>query len=188
MKKLFLIILFGSLVSYGLVAQNTTENKKIKYFKTMIYQHKDTLLTKGFLFEVKDSSVVVLTRSINVYQGINPDWLTEIPVKKIEVIKTRNKKSISTGVLAGLFTGFGLGLIAGSLILQQTESNPKPLDKFEQRTNIIASGLICAACGACIGATLGIIKSKYKINKNWNDYMLNAQALRNKSIKFQLEN
>jgi hypothetical protein len=67
MKKVILIILLGSIIPNAAFAQNITINKKIKFYKTWIYQHKDTLLMKGFLYELKDSSIVVLNKFIEVF-------------------------------------------------------------------------------------------------------------------------
>ena len=188
MKKVVLIILLGSIIPNAAFAQNITINKKIKFYKTWIYQHKDTLLIKGFLFEIKDSSIVVLNKFVDINQEIKTGDLTEIPIKKIEIIKTRNKKGISTGAVAGIFCGLGIGLLAGSLIYEPANSDSHPVDRLDKGAKVVVTGILSAVLGGGIGATVGIAKCSYKINKNWNDYMLNAQSMRNKSIKFQLQN
>jgi hypothetical protein len=187
MKKVILIILLRLIIPNATFAQSTSINKKVKYYKTWIYQHKDTLLVKGFLYELKDSSIVVLNKFIDMNQEIKPDNITEIPIKNIEIIKTRNKKGISTGIVAGIFSGLGIGLIVGSAIYKPQNSS-QTLEEIDKGATVIASGIFSALLGGGIGAIAGTAKSSYKINRNWNDYMLNARSMLKKSIKFQLQN
>jgi len=188
MKKVVLIILLGSVIPGVAFAQSITFNKKIKFYQTWIYQHKDTLLMKGFLYELKDSSIVVLNKFIESNHEIKLDNLTEIPIKKIELIKTRNKKGISTGTVAGIFCGLGLGLIAGALIYEPANSDSEPLDRLDKGAKVVVTGIASALVGGVIGAVLGSSKYRYEINKNWNDYMLNGKSMLNKSILYQLQN
>lgn len=188
MKKVILIILLGSIIPNATFAQYTSINKKVKYYKTWIYQPKDTLLVKGFLYELKDSSIVVLNKFIDMNQEIKPDDLTEIPIKKIEIIKTRNKKGISTGIVVGVAGGFGIGLLVGSLIYEPHNSDSQTIEQIDEGATVIASGIFSAVLGVGIGALGGTAKSSYKINRNWNDYMLNARSMLKKSIKYQLQN
>ncbi len=188
MKKVILIILLGSVIPNTTFAQNTTINKKVRYYNTWIYQHKDTLLMKGFLYELKDSSIVVLNKFIDRNQEIKPDDLTEIQIKKIEIVKTRNKKGISTGIISGVAGGFGIGLIVGSAVYEPGNSDSQTLEDIDKGATVFASGILSAALGGGIGAILGTAKSNYKINRNWNDYMINARSMLKKSIKYQLQN
>ena len=188
MKKVILIVLLGSIIPIAPFAQNTSINKKAKYYHTWIYQHKDTLIIKGFLYELKDTSIVVLNKVIGVNQEIEPNDLTEIPIKKIDVIKTRKKRSTSTGIGIGLISGFGFGLIAGSILYNPDKSNSQTMQHVDKGATVFVTCFFSAILGAGIGALGGTAKSSYKINRNWNDYMLNANSMLKKSIKYQLQN
>jgi hypothetical protein len=188
MKKVILIVLFGSILPNATFAQNITINKKVKYYYTWVYQEKGTTPVKGFLYELKDTSIVVLNKYIARNQEIKPEYLTEIPIKNIEKVKTRNKKSIQTGVFVGLIGSFGIGYLAGSLAYEPDNSDSKSRQRQERSGNGFITGISLTPIGVGIGLIAGTAKASYEINNNWNDYMLNANSMLKKSIKYQLQN
>ena len=109
-------------------------------------------------------------------------------VNKIEMIKTRKKGSLGTGIIAGGLSGFALGGLIGLLLNEKPENDYKPKDNMEYRNSAFSMGLFIGLLGIGIGTIAGTVKMSYEINNNWNDYMRNAGTLIKKSYKYQLQN
>ena len=188
MKAMILFTLIYLCAYIATYSQPKASSRKIKYYHAWIYQGKEDPAIKGFLYELKDSSVVILISIQSSINKFDTSFLIEFPVNKIDRIKTRKKGSLGTGILAGGLSGFALGGLIGLLLNEKPENDYKPKDNLEYGNSAFGMGLFIGLLGAGIGTIAGIVKMNYEINYNWNDYIRNAGTLIKKSYKYQLQN
>jgi hypothetical protein len=187
MKTMILTILCFLCMNIATYTQPNAGSKKIKYYYAWICQGKEYPAIKGFLYELKDSSVVILISTNSRINKFDTSYLLEFPVNKIELIKTRKKGSLGTGIIVGGLSGFTLGGLIG-LLLNEKPDNHKAIDNMEYRTSAFGMGLYIGLIGVGIGTIAGTVKMRYEINNNWNDYLRNAGTLIKKSYRYQLLN
>jgi hypothetical protein len=188
MKAMILFTLIYLCAFIATYSQPNASSRKIKYYHAWIYQGKENPAIKGFLHELKDSSVVILISIQNNINKFDTSFLLEFQANKIQMIKTRKKGSLGTGIIAGGLSGFALGGLIGLLINETPENDYKAKDNMEYRASAYSMGLFMGLLGIGIGTITGTTKMRYKINNNWNDYMRNAGQLIKKSYKYQLQN
>ncbi len=164
-------------------AQDTIQKSKI--FKTWVSLNSEPFKIKGFLFEIKDSSIFV-SNSV-VMQDYNKDKFetVELNINKIEIIKTRRKNSIGKGVLIGAISGFAIGSLIG---LMSGDDPPCSSGewfclRFNSRQKAMMNGIGLSVIGVGIGALMGTIKIKIPIDGNIDKYNQNKDKLRKYSIK-----
>jgi hypothetical protein len=188
MKAMILFTLIYLCAFIATYSQPNASSRKIKYYHAWIYQGNEDPAIKGFLYELKDSSVVILISIQNSINKFDTSYLLEFPVNKIEMIKTRKKGSLGTGIIAGGLSGFALGGLIGLLLNEIPENDYKVKDNMEYRNSAFSMGIYIGLLGIGIGTIAGTVKMSYEINNNWNDYMRNAGTLIKKSYKYQLQN
>lgn len=187
MKRFFLIMLLLCLFWCATCAQEPSINKRIKYYDVWIYQQQEDSVIKGFLYALKDTSIIVLSDVQNVKNKIEPDKLIEIPINKITVIITRITKSKRTAIIIGFIGGFSIGILS-SVLIYESVTNSDPMVYVSPAIYVIPILISSAAVGGGIGVLGGSAKMSYKINGSRTNYLLNAKSMRSKSIKYQLDN
>jgi hypothetical protein len=150
--------------SFGINAQNST--KKNKFHKVWI-KTLDGSKESGILHSVDESSVNI---SKNNYFDI--ENLTYIDRENIDVIKIRRKGKIGKGAWIGAASGAGFGVILG---LATEDSN------WEGAVST-ASGLFFGLVGTGVGAAVGSVKKKVKINGEPSLYKDNLDFLQSISL------
>lgn len=185
MKRLYILLSLCALMSTTSFAQDVTQKKKIKVYKTWISLNNSPHKIKGALYEIKDSSILVSNHR-NPYATSRFETVN-FPVNNIETIKIRKKNNVGSGVLAGAIGGLVVGgLIAG--LLNDKDNPPCVGIGCDLASRLPASEGFTAvflgvACGAGLGYALGSIKVKIPINGNIKNYNKHKDKLREYSIK-----
>jgi len=150
----------------ALNAQDTIQRNKI--YKTWVSLNSEPLKVKGFLFDIKDSSIIVSNSFVIKDFSTEKYRITELYYNNIETIKTRRNNNIGRKILIGTLTGFAVGGLIGLV------SGDDPPDTFWPWTageKAIIYGSSLAVCGAGIGGGIGIIKVKIPINGSINNFI-----------------
>jgi hypothetical protein len=199
MRTLSFIIILLINLSICLNAQDTI--RKVKIYRTWVSKMDKTTKTKGVLYEVKDSSILVTNSLIpedylsNNFYTINIHIIEaiELHINNIETIKVRRKNSVGKGILIGLFSGFAAGALMGIVDGDDPYSRSSSgvfmgdLFQFTAEEKIILLGTPLAIIGAGIGAWIGSAKVIIPINGNIKVYKRNRKKLKKYSVKYYLE-
>jgi len=164
-------------------AQDTIQKKKV--YRTWISLNRESFKTKGFLYEIKDSSVLV--SSSVVIQDYSTDRFSafKLQINDIETIKIRGKNSIGNGVLIGAITGFIVGGLIGFI-----SGNDPPCPqgswicfRFTAGEKALLAGIPLSIGGAGIGALIGSVKIKIPISGSIDNYNKNKNTLTKYSLR-----
>ena len=160
------LTLFAIFMSFsiGLQAQNTSKNiKPHKVWITLM----DGLKVKGDLYSADDVSIKIAENN-----SLDVSNLTAISNQKIDVIKIRRKGKIGKGAWIGATSGAGFGVILGLA----SES-----DGWE---GVVATGagIFFGAVGTGVGAGIGAIKKKIRINGNVEIYKSRLSEIQSYSL------
>jgi hypothetical protein len=199
MRTLSFIIILLINLSICLNAQDTI--RKVKIYRTWVSKMDKTTKTKGVLYEVKDSSILVSGSLIpedyltDFFETINFHIIDaiELHIDNIETIKVRNKNSVGKGILFGLFSGFAagalIGIIDGDDPYSRSSSGGSMGDymfQFTAEQKIILLGTPFAIIGAGIGAWIGSTKIIIPISGNTKNFKRNRNKLKKYSVKYLL--
>lgn len=171
MKKILVIFIAAISIFYSASAQHNPK-KKTKYYNVWISLNDQEIKSKGILYEVNDSSILIsgetpLRNSLSRSEG-----LTEISYNNIELIKARRTMSIARGSAIGASIGAGIGLKV------MIEELGEAVMMFAGAPALV--GMFPAAVvGAGYGALLGTIKDRIPIQlskENFNLYKSTLQT------------
>ena len=162
----------------SLNAQDTIRKNKI--YRTWISLNSEPFNTKGVLYELRDSSILV--SSSLVIQDYSTDRFEteQLYINNIETIKTRRKNRVWKGVLIGAVSGFAVGGLIGLISGNDPPCDPHSIIciRFTAGEKALIAGIPLSVGGAGIGALIGSIKVQIPINGNINDYNKNKNKLR----------
>ena len=169
-----IILAFFCIVAFSFLnAQETAPEKEIIY-KTWIILNNEDLNKKGYLYELNDSSISIISnKSFESYPTDNLD-LINLQVENINFIKTRRKNRIGRSMLGGALTGFAIG----GLIAISEGDDPSGLMAFTAEEKVLFYGVPLAGCGTIIGSFCGSFKVNIPINGNLNIYNIKRNILR----------
>jgi hypothetical protein len=162
MKILLLITIITLCFSYSIHAQENKE-QKIKIYKTWIYLNHEPFKTKGVLYEIKDSSIVIANPAFNKGPLTDTFNVICIPISDIYLLKTRKAGSIKNGVLIGSLTGFITGVTIPFLSVDTQGLG------FITATYAIAGGASLAIFGAGAGALAGSVKDRIPVKNSYEN-------------------
>jgi hypothetical protein len=137
----------------------------------------------GVLYETRDSSVVVSTRSIQSSEIPGTGSAADVWSKDIKQIDLRKKGTEGTSVLIGGIAGLVTGLIIG-ILSAKPGSGSDPSQHFETGKMIVFP-LLFAGIGAGIGGTVGGAKIKIPIKGSQAEFERNRYRLEGYSVKKQ---
>lgn len=177
MKTLFPILFMAIFCYNSLSAQNTSE--RIIIYRAWGTLNTEPFKTRGVLYELKDSAILVSNSLIiQDYRDLKFE-LKDLNIHNIETIKIRRHNSIRRGAWIGAATGFVLGGIIGVALEEPCDPNADMCFPY------YAAGMLSttmAAGGAAIGAFIGSFKVTIPINGSLNRYNENKDKLRKYSI------
>lgn len=185
MKTLYLIgiILFYSLIT--LYAQSDPTVKPV-YTTYLVFQ-KNPLNFKGYLYELKDSSMV-----LSRFQGdLNPEdygsLREEFNISQINKIMFRKKKRIGQGALIGgiigALAGVGIGYWTGDVDNCSIYGGSLLCVEATAKQKAIMGGVLLGVAGAGAGAIIGGAKIKIPINGDMGVYNHSKKRLSKYVIK-----
>ena len=158
-------------------AQDTIQKNKI--YRAWISLSSEPFKTKGILYEIKDSSILVTSPAFIKDYSMDRSEIVQLNITNIETIRIRRKNSIGKGVLIGAVTGFAVGGLIGLI-----SGNDPPCDsqsficlRYTAGEKALLAGIPLSAGGAGIGALIGSIKVQIPINGNINNYTKNKNKL-----------
>ena len=170
-----LLILLSTRVSY-LEAQDSIFMPKSRY-KTWISLVNIKRDIKGVLYEVRDTSIVLIHYSAIGDRSLQKLTISEINFNMLNSVKTRNKYAPVTGALLGALGGGLLGGLFGHYIYKNTlwSNYPYPSEaKF-----IIGCGLYFGVpLGASVGTLLGLNRNLFILNGDKNKYIKRQAKLK----------
>jgi hypothetical protein len=154
---------------------------------------KSSPVTKGFLYEVKDSSLLIDDSFSEKRHYMDESVLTQVDARSIDVIKLRKKGNQGTGILIGAVSGL-LAAGAVDLIIYSNWQKAEGSNSLEKDLNymfvqapqfiaVIASTLGLLGTGIGIGAAVGSASIKIPIKGSQklfdkNKYRLNDYAMK----------
>jgi len=148
--------------------------QKTKLYKTWVTLKNNPNTLKGVLYEVKDSSILIVNSLSTIDYLSKNVAVTSINFDDIELLKARRLNSIGKGVLIGSTIGFatgafyaytlaeGMGIYTGIIILY--------------------SGFPTAILGAGTGALFGSIKDRVPIDSDYDNFNLYRSVLEDYSF------
>ena len=165
MRPILLLLVFLMPFSYGLNAQNSS--KKAKIYKVWITK-MDGSKNKGVLYSA-DAQSIKLAKN----KSSSSSDLIVIDGKKIDLIKIRRRGKIGKSTWIGATAGVGAGVVFGLSV-----------DEGEGYGGLVtsASGLFFGIVGTGVGAGIGTIKKKIRINGNSELYSSNLSFLQSISL------
>jgi len=100
------------------IAQSTASLLlKPNNFKVWVTSNNNNVIGKGYLHEIKDSSIVISFSIGHKQEGVEVlDQYQEFKVKEISKIKIRNEATLRKGYWIGTTIGIGAGITVGALM------------------------------------------------------------------------
>jgi hypothetical protein len=184
MKTLVVITVFMLCILQASLAQTDSITPR-KIYKTWIKPFGEHHETKGVLFEIMDSSVVV-SNSLNktdYYQGKYD--VSKVDIRNIDVVKMRKKNNIGKGILIGGVSGATVGGIIGVIGWKRSHNNA-----WQEAGNAINNGLIVTVgilttiTGFFIGAVIGSARTKIQVHGSQKQFEENKSLLNDYSVKY----
>lgn len=179
--KFFSVIAITALCFLNSVhAQGTIQKNKI--YRTWIELNREPFKTKGALYELKDSSILVSNSLVIQDYSTDRFETVKLHINDIETVKIRRKGRIGRGVLFGALGGFALGGIIG---LASGDDDPNDCVFFclSAGDKALLAGIPLSITGAGLGALIGSLKVKIPINGNISNFNSNKSKLRKYTFK-----
>jgi len=166
-------------------AQDSLYNNRI--YKAWIRTIDPSPKTKGVLFEVRDSTIV-LSNSIYRIDYLQNNYTTSTyQVYNIRNIRLRKAKNIGKGVGIGFGVGVGVGLIVAAITVatedNNTQMNTWDVSNDSHASEFIGIPILIGSLGAATGAVIGSLKVTIPINGNKNAYQEQRKRLKKYVLK-----
>jgi len=181
MKFLNVIALIVLCCLNSLNAQDTVQ--KITIYRTWVSLKSEPFKTKGVLYEIKDSSILVSNSVMIKDYSTDRFKVANLYITEIETIKTRINNNIGKGVLIGAITGFAVGGLIGLISGDDPPCTGWFCWRYEAEEKALMAGAGLAVVGVGMGALIGSIKVEIPINGSIDSYNRNKNKLREYSIK-----
>ena len=182
MKPQFLIAILFLCAIEALHAQ--VDQETVKAYSTWVIPLERGPALKGFLYEVKDSSVVIS------YSAKKSDYVTgifnsdEIWSQDIKAIHLRKKGAQGTAILVGGIAGALVGLLVG--IAAKSPEGPDQLEEDYNTGAMIVFPLLFTGVGVGIGAMIGGIKKQFPVRGSQAQFRMSRMEMEDRSIKHSL--
>jgi hypothetical protein len=166
MKKLVLI-LFLFICSNYLKGQDSIQLPSCKY-QSWVSIINTELKIKGVIYEVRDTSVVMMHLLKTEHTGLRKLTISNINYNMISIIQTRRKQAPLAGVLYGCVGGCLVGGIYG----HSAGKDSFPL------LYTIGNGILGGILGLGIGALVGTHRKQFIINGDKMSFEVSRTKLR----------
>jgi hypothetical protein len=175
----YIIIVFFCCISNS-DAQKS--NQRIKYYKTWVRYIDGSLKSKGILYELQDSAIII-SNSLVVKNYPDGNYeLTKINIQEIDKIRTRRTRNIGRGILVGAVSGIVIGGIIG---LIDGDDPPDTWFAMTAGEKAAGGGVILGVFGGVAGGLVGTIRVNFKINGNIHTYRSKKKKLQKYSLKYE---
>ena len=170
------IFLFFSILSLILSQSVNSQSKtqKILIYKAWVNYIDSPIKMKGYLYQVKDSSIVISGVKPVPSITIHKNHLYEISYKHIDVIKIRRKGRVGRGILIGMGSGFLAGIMIGYI---SGDDEPSYWITLTAEEKAIAAAVPLAITGGIIGWIVGTNKKKIYVSGNFDNFRINRTEL-----------
>lgn len=146
--------------------------QKIKAYRIWVSGQVDV---NGIFYEATDSSIIILPETKN-WEEIDKKTLIEVNIKDISKVKLRKSNSVRNGAIIGFVP---MAIAGGFFMVLAARTG----DDFAETEDVMVGVLIFGTAGAGIGAAIGSIKKKYKIDYSKDLYMNKRVKFERKSLK-----
>jgi hypothetical protein len=154
MKKcniIFVMVLLGFYVANG----QQVGVKKSKSYEVWVMQSNNDLVTRGILYEIRDSSICVA-------RSIYDTEMTVFKFDEIDKLKIRKVNNVRRGIITGSLVGAAVGVVI-------VNSIPGGISYMTIPFSAIA-GLFTALPGAGIGAAAGAIRDNIPLKQDYGNF------------------
>lgn len=171
------ISIFIGIVSMSLFQKVNSQpvSKRKPIYKAWVYYVDSPIKVKGYLYQVKDSSIVISGIKPRPTSTIHPNYLYEISYEHIDVIKIRRNGRVGRGTLIGIGTGFLAGILIGYI---SGDDPPSYWISMTAREKAIEAAVPLAITGGIVGAIVGLNKKKINISGNFENFKTRQIELR----------
>jgi hypothetical protein len=151
-QKLVLSIIVWSLLLVHTDGFSQADKKLV--FKAFVLTQPQTKRMVGILQEVRDSSIVIISKEKEI----------EIPSVQIQEIKIRRKGAVGNSAGVGALIGVGTGVVLG---IASGDDNPDNMFALTAVEKSVMYGFLLSLPGALVGSVFGMsYEEKIKINFN----------------------
>ena len=175
MRKHLILFISAICLFYSISAQQSTR-QKTRYYEVWISFFDSETVYKGILYEVSDSSVLISDIVPLQNHPAGSEFLKEFSYSNIENIKARRLKSVGRGTVIGAGIGAGAGLIAGISLYGEA------ILMFAG-TPALVMMFPAAAVGAGAGALVGLVKDRFPIESDIDNFNLYRSSLQAYSLQ-----
>lgn len=174
-----LVSTFLAIISSGTNAFSQND-KGSQLYKTWIKIRNNQSNELGYLYQVKDSSLIItngfkMTTISNVEGQLN-----ELFYADINALKVQKKGSVGRGAGKGALIGLGVGVVGGLIAYGMQGSGSI---SFSSGEYILAMSIISVPLGTLIGTAAGGSKRKIPIQQNPKYFKQNRSLLREYAIQ-----
>ena len=152
------------------VTQAQDYGKKSNKYKTWITLTEEPFEVNGILYELRDSTLLMSNYKTYAEFIVDESPTIELNIGNIELIETRKRSRLGTGILIGTASGFALGGLIG--LARGDDSDSSAGEKA------IKGGISLAIPGALIGMLVGSIKVSFPIDGSLANYKNKKKELR----------
>lgn len=168
MKSTTLVLVLGFLTG---IIELSAQTDYISQYHAWITSVNSTFGEQGFLYQLKDSSVLLS----NVSNFNNRKMqLQEFQIAEIGLIKVRKRDKMLKGAALGALAGLGFGIVTG---LMEGDDPQSHWIRFDAEDKALILGALFMPAGAVIGAMIGNITTKIPINGSFDTYQKQKQKL-----------
>ena len=140
----------------------------IKNYQVWVESYNSSVIKTGILYDVQDSAIRISKNYDSRERHEGKFDVTTIDSKNIDVIKVRHKSSLGIGILIGVLTGVGSGILVGYAV---HNSQPDNIDSGLKNASLTVVLPVLVA-GSCIGlgAALGSAKTHIPVNGSQEEF------------------
>jgi hypothetical protein len=175
MKKHLIMVISAVCLFYSISAQQSTK-QKIRYYEVWISFVDSEAVYRGILYEVNDSSVLIAGLTPLPDYPAGSEYLKEFSYSNIDIIKARRLKSVGRGTIIGVGIGAGAGLTAAVSLYGEA------VIMFAGAPALVMM-FPAAAFGAGAGALVGLVKDRFPIESDIDNFNLYRSSLQAYSLQ-----